>query len=71
VSGAVPPFFPELIRTALNPVGIGILAIAMILTRELYPYWRPGLGRAIFDLVLVALGLLLVIFVALRMVALI
>ena len=34
---------------------LGGLALGMALFREVYPYWRPGYVRSIYDLLLIAL----------------
>jgi hypothetical protein len=43
---------------------LGGLAVGMALFGELYPYWRPGYGRAVYDLLLFGVALFFVLGVA-------
>jgi hypothetical protein len=37
------------LHAVINPVTPGVIALGMILVRELYPNWRPGIFRQRYD----------------------
>ena len=50
LSGPLPPIFELVAYFAF----LGVLAIALVLLRELYPDWPPGFFRAAYDWILMA-----------------
>jgi hypothetical protein len=48
---------PQIYHTFANLYFIGGLVVGMALLRELYPGWRPGYARALYDLLLMAITL--------------
>lgn len=48
---------PLIYHAVANLYFIGGLAVGMALLRELYPDWRPGYTRAVYDLLLMAITL--------------
>lgn len=48
-----------IVRLLLRPEVLGVTALGMLTFRELYPRWRKGILRVLFDLV--AFGLTMVV----------
>lgn len=47
----------QIVHVFANYFFVGGLAVGMALLRELYPDWRPGYTRAVYDLLLMAVTL--------------
>jgi hypothetical protein len=55
---------PSILQAFANLYFLGGLALGMVLLRELYPYWRPGYARAVYDLLLMLVALFFVVGIA-------
>ncbi|MCI4351838.1 MAG: hypothetical protein L3K14_00385 [Thermoplasmata archaeon] len=60
----------QLIHGVLSPLTPGVIALAMVLFRELYPNWRPGVFRQRYDQTLAIFAILSAVLAVIKIVGL-
>lgn len=58
------------IHAVISPLTPGLIALAMVLFRELYPNWRPGVLRQRYDQALAIFAILTAVLAAIKIVGL-